>query len=57
MRGSGLDGLAAMRALSPYPLAGLSPDLSVVRPLLALERDAVRGASEVAGPSTGSKTR
>ncbi len=41
MRGSGLDGLAAMRAQAPYPV----PDfhgLSVVRPLLALEREAVR---------------
>ncbi|HEY4942758.1 MAG TPA: tRNA lysidine(34) synthetase TilS [Rhizomicrobium sp.] len=41
MRGSGLDGLAAMRALAPYPLPGLR-GLSVVRPLLALERAAVR---------------
>lgn len=41
MRGSGLDGLAAMRALAPYPLPGFR-DLCVVRPLLALEREAVR---------------
>lgn len=41
IRGSGLDGLAAMRAFAPYPLPGFR-DLCVVRPLLALERDAVR---------------
>lgn len=41
MRGSGLDGLAAMRALAPYPLPGFR-DLCIVRPLLALERDAIR---------------
>jgi tRNA(Ile)-lysidine synthase len=41
MRGSGLDGLAAMRALAPYPLPGFR-DLCIVRPLLALEREAVR---------------
>lgn len=41
MRGSGLDGLAAMRAQAPYPLPGFR-DLSVVRPLLTLERAAVR---------------
>ncbi len=41
MRGSGLDGLAAMRPLAPFPLAGFG-DLRVVRPLLGLERDAVR---------------
>jgi len=41
MRGSGLDGLAAMRALAPYPLSGFR-DLCVVRPLLGLEREAVR---------------
>jgi tRNA(Ile)-lysidine synthase len=41
MRGSGLDGLAAMRAIAPYPLPGFR-DLCVVRPLLGLERDAMR---------------
>ena len=41
MRGSGLDGLAAMRAYAPYPLPGYG-QLSIVRPLLTLERDAVR---------------
>lgn len=41
MRGSGLDGLAAMRPLAPYPLPGFR-DLCIVRPLLTLERDAVR---------------
>jgi tRNA(Ile)-lysidine synthase len=41
MRGSGLDGLAAMRPLAPYPLPGFR-DLCIVRPLLALEREAVR---------------
>jgi tRNA(Ile)-lysidine synthase len=41
MRGSGLDGLAAMRALAPYPVPGFG-ELSVVRPLLAMERKSVR---------------
>ncbi|MEI9991148.1 MAG: tRNA lysidine(34) synthetase TilS [Rhizomicrobium sp.] len=41
MRGSGLDGLAAMRALAPFPVPGFR-DLGIVRPLLALERDAIR---------------
>ncbi len=41
MRGSGLDGLAAMRALAPYPVPGFG-DLRIVRPLLGLERDAMR---------------
>lgn len=42
MRGSGLDGLAAMRAIAPYPLPGFAP-LVVVRPLLTLAREDVRG--------------
>jgi tRNA(Ile)-lysidine synthase len=41
MRGSGLDGLAAMRALAPYPVPGFG-ELSLVRPLLAVERGSVR---------------
>ncbi|MEJ0026884.1 MAG: tRNA lysidine(34) synthetase TilS [Rhizomicrobium sp.] len=41
MRGSGIDGLAAMRAIAPFPLPGFR-ELGIVRPLLALERDAVR---------------
>ncbi len=40
-RGSGLDGLAAMRARAPYPLPGF-PNLRVIRPLLAFGRDALR---------------
>ena len=41
MRGSGLDGLAAMRALAPFPLAEFR-ELSVVRPLLSFEREQTR---------------
>jgi tRNA(Ile)-lysidine synthase len=41
MRGSGLDGLSAMRALAQYPLPGFR-DLTVVRPLLGLAREAMR---------------
>ena len=40
-RGSGLDGLAAMRAVSSYPLAGFEA-LAVVRPLLTVKRPALR---------------
>ena len=41
MRGSGLDGLAAMRALSTYPVPGFG-GLRLVRPLLHIERDDLR---------------
>jgi tRNA(Ile)-lysidine synthase len=40
-RGSGLDGLAAMRQISQYPVPELK-ELVVVRPMLTLERDEVR---------------
>lgn len=40
-RGSGLDGLAAMRMRSPYPLPGFDR-LCVVRPLLDVGRDELR---------------
>ena len=37
-RGSGLDGLAAMRVISPYPVPGFE-ELRLVRPLIDFERD------------------
>ena len=40
-RGSGLDGLAAMRTRSPFPLPGFDR-LCVVRPLLEIERAGLR---------------
>jgi tRNA(Ile)-lysidine synthase len=40
-RGSGLDGLSAMRAHAPWPVEGF-PGLSVVRPLLGVNRAALR---------------
>lgn len=40
-RGSGLDGLAGMRTLAPWPVAGF-PGLMLARPLLGLRRDAMR---------------
>ncbi len=40
-RGSGLDGLAAMRPVAPYPVLGFR-DLQVIRPLMVFERDALR---------------
>jgi tRNA(Ile)-lysidine synthase len=40
-RGSGLDGLAAMRPLAPFPHPDF-PELSVARPLLAMPRAALR---------------
>ncbi|MGZ6021056.1 MAG: tRNA lysidine(34) synthetase TilS [Rhizomicrobium sp.] len=48
MRGSGLDGLAAMRAVTSYPL-GEFRELSIVRPLLTLERAQVRSHLESLG--------
>ena len=47
-RGSGLDGLAAMRPLSPYPLAGFR-DLAVARPLLGFHRAELRDHLSAAG--------
>jgi tRNA(Ile)-lysidine synthase len=40
-RGSGLDGLAAMRPFAPYPVPGFE-GLNIVRPLMTFERDALR---------------
>lgn len=40
-RGSGLDGLAAMRRIADYPLAE-HPRIALVRPLIGLEREALR---------------
>lgn len=40
-RGSGVDGLAGMRALSPYPEPGFAP-LLLARPLLGFERRRLR---------------
>jgi len=40
-RGSGLDGLAGMRALAPWPLPGF-PQLGVARPLLNFSREQLR---------------
>ncbi len=40
-RGSGLDGLSAMRDVAPLPLPGYE-DVSVVRPLLAFSRDELK---------------
>ena len=50
MRGSGLDGLAAMRAIAVYPLAAFR-ELMIVRPLLAMEREQVRAHLKSAGHS------
>jgi tRNA(Ile)-lysidine synthase len=41
IRGSGLDGLSAMRTVAPYPIPGF-PELCLVRPLLSFERAHVR---------------
>ena len=41
VRGSGLDGLSAMRALTSFPVSDF-PELRVVRPLLGFERAQVR---------------
>jgi len=47
-RGSGLDGLAAMRTRSPFPVQGFDR-LCVVRPLLAMERGPLRAWLESRG--------
>ncbi len=44
-RGSGVDGLSAMRGLAPYPLAGFE-QLRLVRPLLNEPRATLRGYLE-----------
>jgi tRNA(Ile)-lysidine synthase len=41
-RGSGLDGLSAMRVLAPFPLPGFA-GLTLARPLLGLSRQDLRG--------------
>ncbi|MBV9548722.1 MAG: tRNA lysidine(34) synthetase TilS [Alphaproteobacteria bacterium] len=41
-RGSGLDGLSAMRALAPWPVPGFA-HLTVARPLLGFRREELRG--------------
>jgi tRNA(Ile)-lysidine synthase len=41
-RGSGLDGLSAMRRLAPFPLPGFE-NLTVARPLLGHRRELLRG--------------
>jgi tRNA(Ile)-lysidine synthase len=40
-RGSGLDGLSAMRTLAPFPVPGFE-DLQLVRPLLGIDRLSLR---------------
>lgn len=40
-RGSGVDGLSAMRAIAPYPIPGFA-GLALVRPLLGFRRDELR---------------
>ncbi len=40
-RGSGVDGLSAMRKVAPYPL-NVFPNLALVRPLLDIEREVLR---------------
>jgi tRNA(Ile)-lysidine synthase len=47
-RGSGLDGLSAMRALAPYPLAGFAA-LRLVRPLLDFSRAGLRALLKARG--------
>lgn len=47
-RGSGLDGLAAMRAHAPYPLAEFH-ELALIRPLLAVARQRLRPHLEDVG--------
>lgn len=49
-RGSGLDGLSAMRAKAPWPLPGFA-GLSVARPLLEIGREALRAYLMARGQS------
>ncbi len=48
MRGSGLDGLSAMRPIAAYPMPGFR-DLTLVRPLLDLPREGLRAHLAKAG--------
>lgn len=47
-RGSGLDGLSAMRPISPYPVED-HPALLLVRPLIDVERESLRAHLSVRG--------
>jgi len=47
-RGSGLDGLSAMQAIAPFPVAGFD-GLSLVRPLLNVSRASLRNILKDAG--------
>ena len=47
-RGSGVDGLSAMRVVAPYPLDGFE-ELAIVRPLLDFGREELRGYLEKEG--------
>ncbi|HUO98326.1 MAG TPA: tRNA lysidine(34) synthetase TilS [Rhizomicrobium sp.] len=47
-RGSGVDGLAAMRTVSPYPLRGYA-ELALIRPLLGFDRQELRRYLEANG--------
>lgn len=49
-RGSGLDGLSAMRVQAPWPLPGFA-GLTVVRPLLGIGREALRAYLKARGQS------
>ena len=49
-RGSGVDGLAAMRPVAPFPLSDLA-ELRVVRPLLGVSRAALRTYLQGCGAS------
>ena len=49
-RGSGLDGLAAMRASAPWPVPGFA-DLVVARPLLGFRRSELRAHLKLRGHS------
>ena len=47
-RGSGLDGLSAMQAIAPFPLAGFD-ELKLERPLLNVSRSSLRNVLKNAG--------
>ena len=55
-RGSGLDGLGAMRRHAPWPLAGIPLGPCVARPLLGIGRAELRDLSDAPRPGLAGRS-